>query len=162
MDDRSKTIDGYPATPRPAVGAVVFRDRRVLLVKRGKAPARGVWAIPGGSVKLGETLQAAAEREILEETGVVIRAGEPVLVFDVIQRDENRNVRFHYVIVDLAADYLSGDPRPGDDAVAARWISEAELANLDVNPATRRLLSEKYGFGATPNTLDGGRDGKDA
>jgi len=137
----------YPVKPLPAVGAVVFKGDAVLLVKRGKAPACGMWAIPGGSVRLGETLQAAAEREILEETGVTIRAGAPVLVFDTIQRDGRGDVQFHYVIVDLAAEYISGDPKAADDAADARWVRADELAGLFVNPATLRLLREKYRFG---------------
>ena len=102
------------------MGAVVFKDGAVLLVKRGKAPACGMWAIPGGSVRLGETLQEAAEREILEETGIVIRAGEPIFVFDTIQRDEQAQIQFHYVIVDLAAEYIRGSPRAADDAADAQ------------------------------------------
>jgi 8-oxo-dGTP diphosphatase len=154
MHDCLETTADYPDAPRPAVGAVVFKDNHVLLVKRGNAPARGVWAIPGGRVRLGESLQAAAEREILEETGVVIRAGDPVFVFDVIERDDTGTVRFHYVIVDLSADYLSGDPLAGDDADAARWISQPQLAEITVNPTTRRLLSETFGFGEPPRGVD--------
>ena len=137
----------YPAMPRPAVGAVVFKNDAVLLVRRGNAPSRGSWAIPGGSVRLGETLQAAAEREILEETGVVIRAGEPVFVFDTIQRDDTGRIKYHYVIVDLAADYVSGEPKAGDDAVDARWVTSLDLATLEVNPLTRRLLADQFNFG---------------
>ena len=95
----------YPDLPRLAVGAVVVHQNRVLLVRRAKAPAKGLWAIPGGSVRLGETLQQAAEREILEETGLTIRAGEPMLTFETIRRDPNGQVRFHYVIVELKAVY---------------------------------------------------------
>ncbi|HSO18331.1 MAG TPA: NUDIX hydrolase, partial [Desulfosarcina sp.] len=123
----------YPAAPRPAVGAVVFKNDAVLLVRRGNSPSRGFWAIPGGGVRLGESLQAAAEREVLEETGVVIRAGQPVFAFDTIRRDADGRVRYHYVIVDLAADYVRGDPRAGDDAVDARWITATALETLDVN-----------------------------
>ena len=136
----------YPDAPRAAVGAVVFRDDAVLLVRRGNAPSQGTWAIPGGRVRLGETLQAAAEREIREETGVVIRAREPVFVFDAIERDADGRVTFHYVIVDLSADYLRGEPCAADDAAEARWITSAELAALDVNPATRRLLADRFNF----------------
>ena len=136
----------YPSVPRAAVGAVVFHKTRVLLVRRGKPPAEGVWAIPGGSVMLGETLQAAAEREIYEETGIRILAGDPVLAFDVV-KTENGRVRFHYVIVDLSANYIDGEPKPGDDALEARWVSGHDLERLRVNPATRRLLKDKFGFG---------------
>jgi len=96
---------------------------------------------------LGETLQTAAEREILEETGVVIRAGAPVLTFDVIKKDGHDRIEYHYVVVDLAADYVSGEPRCGDDAADARWISQDMLATIPVNPATRCLLKEKFNFG---------------
>ena len=147
MERHHSTIRQYPDAPRPAVGAVVFKGDAVLLVKRANPPSQGVWAIPGGRVRLGETLQAAAEREILEETGVVIRANAPVLVYDVIQKDDRGAVQYHYVIVDLAADYVSGEPRAGDDAADARWITADELARIAVNPATRRLLAETFDFG---------------
>lgn len=147
MERPQAIIRTYPEVPRPAVGAVVFKGDAVLLVRRGHPPGRGLWAIPGGTVHLGETLQAAAEREILEETGVVIRARDPVLAFDVIERDRRGGVKYHYVIVDLVGDYVSGEPRAGSDASDARWIRPAELARLAVNSATRRLLSEKFNFG---------------
>lgn len=147
MKIQSGISSRYPDAPRPAVGAVVFNGDAVLLVQRGNSPSRGLWAIPGGSVRLGETLQAAAEREILEETGVVIRAGDPILVFEAIQKDDHGTVEYHYVIVDLAAEYVSGVPRAGDDAADARWIGEDALVQLPVNPATRRLLAEKFNFG---------------
>ena len=130
----------YPDAPRVAVGAVVVKAGKVLLVKRGKAPSNGKWAIPGGSVELGETLQQAAEREILEETGLRIRAGKPVYTFDFIERDRDGVARFHYVIVDLAAEYLGGELKPGDDADRAAWIPFTDLPDLDVNATTRTFL----------------------
>jgi 8-oxo-dGTP diphosphatase len=140
MMDQKTTNVIYPDLPRVAVGAVVFKDNKVLLVKRAKPPAQGLWAIPGGSVELGETLQQAAQREILEETGIMIRAKMPIYTFDIIEKDENNRVRFHYVIVDLVADFISGQPIPGDDAAEVRWVSSLELKNLDVNPGTLKVL----------------------
>ena len=137
----------YPAQPRVAVGAIVFKDHKVLLVRRGKPPAENLWAIPGGRVEVGETLQEATEREILEETGVTIRALEPVYTFDVIDQDARGRTRFHYVIIDLSADYVRGEPRAGDDAAAARWVSSDELAALKVSSKTRQLLKTQFDFG---------------
>jgi len=140
----------YPDLPRVAVGAVVFRRGRVLLVRRANAPADGLWAIPGGSVHLGETLRQAAEREIVEETGLTIRAGDPLLTFESIHRDPDGRVRFHYVIVDLAAEYLGGDLSAADDAADARWFSPAEVeAEALMVPRTRELLRELR-FGENP------------
>ena len=137
----------YPSSPCVAVGAVVFKENRVLLVKRDNPPGKGLWAIPGGRVRLGETLQGAAEREIKEETGIVIRAKEPVYTFDVIERDTHGRIRFHYVIVDLLADYISGQPNPGSDACDARWIAHTELDELALSTNTRKFLKEKIRFG---------------
>ena len=143
----SGTGGAYPDQPRVAVGAIVFKDDRVLLVRRGKPPAEDLWAIPGGRVEIGETLQEAAEREILEETGIVIRARVPVYTFDVIDRDTRGRIRFHYVIVDLIAEYIRGEPRAGDDAAAARWVPSDELSTLKVSSKTRQLLTAQFNFG---------------
>lgn len=137
----------YPQHPRLAVGAVVFNNARILLVKRGHSPAKGQWAIPGGNVKLGESLQAAVQREILEETGIEIKAGDPVYTFDAIVKDVQGSIQFHYVIVDLAAEYIKGELRPGDDAADARWVAADELVSLDVSPPTLNLLKKQFNFG---------------
>ncbi|MDZ7663253.1 NUDIX hydrolase [Thiohalophilus sp.] len=127
--------------PQLAVGAIVRRGTAVLLVQRATAPNTGQWAIPGGKVRAGETLQQAAEREIKEETGVVIRAGEPIFYFDVIERDAQGELRYHYVIVDLLAEYLGGEPQADDDALDAAWVAPQTLASLDINTTTRQLLA---------------------
>jgi 8-oxo-dGTP diphosphatase len=137
----------YPSRPVVAVGAIVFRENRVLLVRRGQPPSLGLWAIPGGRVEIGETLQKAAEREILEETGIIIRAREPVYTFDYIERDDAALARFHYVIVDLIADYVGGEARAGDDAADVNWFSAAELDDLNVSSKTVYLLRTHYNFG---------------
>lgn len=135
----------YPDRPRVGVGAIVIREGRVLLVQRGIEPSRGLWAIPGGSLELGETIQEGAEREILEETGIVIRAGDPVHTFDFFERDQAGRIRFHYVIVDVTAEYVSGDVRADDDAADARWLSPKDLDALPVARNTLRVL-QKVGF----------------
>jgi 8-oxo-dGTP diphosphatase len=120
----------YPLVPRIGVGAIVVHEGRVLLVKRGTEPSRGLWAIPGGTLKLGETLQQCAAREILEETGITIRVGACIYVFDCIQRDENEKIKFHFAVVDFAGEYVSGEPQGADDAEEARWLAPQELNEL--------------------------------
>ncbi|MDD5712843.1 MAG: NUDIX hydrolase [Smithellaceae bacterium] len=135
----------YPDSPRVGVGAIVITDGRVLLVKRGVAPSQGLWAIPGGLLELGETLQQGAEREIREETGIVIKAGEPVFTFDFFEWDQKGRLRFHYVIVDLAAEYVGGEVAGASDALEARWLTVEDLASLDVAKKTILAL-HKVGF----------------
>lgn len=131
--------------PQVAVGAIIINDEKVLLVKRNKAPHKDLWAIPGGSVELGETLQEAAEREVREETGLTIKAGKPVYTFDLIDREKGGRIRFHYVIVDLEAEYISGEPHPADDARDARWFTRIDLEYITLSESTRDLL-HKIGF----------------
>lgn len=136
----------YPDAPRVAVGAVVTHQDKVLLVLRGQPPAKDMWAIPGGSVNLGETLQAAAEREVLEETGLKIKAGEVIYTFDAIVHDEAGRVQFHYVILDLKGEAL--DPaqplHAADDVYDAAWFSLPDLDRPDlvISDTTRALLQE--------------------
>jgi ADP-ribose pyrophosphatase len=142
--------------PQVGVGAVVVKQGRVLLVQRGHLPGAGLWAIPGGRQHLGETLQQAAEREILEETSVIIRASTPIYTCEHIEREADGSVRFHYVIVDLAAEYLGGEPQAGDDASAARWVAWHELAGLPLNATTRTALASLFPAEAGPYVSNAG------
>ncbi len=122
-----------------------MRDGKVLLVKRAHMPGLGLWAIPGGRVNPGETLQDAAAREILEETGITIRPLEPIHVFDHIDRDDEGRLRFHYVIVDLMAEYVTGEPVAHDDALEADFFAPGEIVPEATSKTTLALL-KKIGF----------------
>ncbi len=132
--------NSYPLVPRVGVGAIVIHEGRILLVKRGVEPSRGLWAIPGGTLNLGETLQQCAAREILEETGITIKVGNCVYVFDFLERDDSGKIKFHFVVVDFAGQYLSGEPKGADDAEEARWLKPEELSSLPVAKNTLAAL----------------------
>jgi 8-oxo-dGTP diphosphatase len=127
----------YPSAPIVGVGAVVVKEGQVMLVRRANAPNQGQWSIPGGTVELGETLAQAAVREVREECGVEIEPGEVLSTFDLIQRDEKGRILYHYVLIDLLARYVSGEPIAATDAMEVRWVDEKSLNQLDVIP---RLL----------------------
>ena len=113
-----------------------------MLVLRGREPAKGTWGIPGGLLELGETLAAGVKREVLEECGVQIEAGPLVGIFEPMERDEAGRLRFHYVVIDLLARYLSGEVRADDDADDARWIDLDDLDSLPILPDTKAMIQK--------------------
>lgn len=132
----------YPSHPRVGVAAVVLRENQVLLVQRGREPGKGSWGLPGGMLELGETLAEGARREVMEECGVEIEVGPLVAVFEPVQRDEDGRLRFHYVVVDYLARYVSGEPRPDDDADDARWVDLDALELLPMRQETRHVIQQ--------------------
>jgi ADP-ribose pyrophosphatase YjhB (NUDIX family) len=131
----------YPDRPWVGVGVVVCRADRVLLIQRGKPPRQGQWSLPGGVQELGETVAAAALREVREETGLDIALGPLIDVIDSVERDGDGRVRRHYTLIDFAARWRGGDPVAGDDALDARWFDAAALAGAELWPETRRVIA---------------------
>ncbi len=130
----------YPARPICGVGVVVRKDDSVLLIKRGRAPYLGAWTIPGGAVELGESLRDAAIREIREECGIEIRLGDLLQAFDLMSRDEQGKLQYHYIIIDFAATYAGGDLHAGDDVSDARWVVLSELEDYTLDERTREEI----------------------
>jgi ADP-ribose pyrophosphatase YjhB (NUDIX family) len=139
----------YPQQPLVGVGAIIVENGRVLLIKRGKAPLLGEWSIPGGMLELGETLRQGAEREALEETGLVVRAAELLGIFDRIVPDETKRTLYHYVLIDFLCERISGDVIAGGDASDARWFRENEVEGLSLPEETRKVI--QLGFNRSAN-----------
>lgn len=128
--------------PQPAVGTVCFKGEDVLLIRRGTKPLAGDWSIPGGRIEFGERAEAAALRELMEETGVHARLIGIVDVVDAIFTSRTTGaVARHYVLFDYAAVWVSGDPVAGDDADHAEWIPPDRLAALPLWDETRRIIA---------------------
>ena len=123
----------YPDAPIAGVGAVIVRGGEppaVLLIRRGQEPLKGQWSLPGGAVELGETLEEAVRREVLEETGLAVEPAGVVQAFDRISRDGEGRVRYHYVLVDFLCRVTGGSPVCASDALEARWAGLDELDGL--------------------------------
>ena len=134
----------YPERPIIGVGAVIIRDGRALIVQRAGEPRKGEWTVPGGVLEIGETLRSGTEREVLEETGLVVKAGPVVDVFENIWPDGNGRTEFHYVLVDFLCEWIAGELTVGSDAADARWITLEELDELELIGKTAKAI--RIGF----------------
>ncbi len=130
----------YPEQPIVGVGAVVLKGDQVLVIRRANEPDRGRWAIPGGGVEVGETLAAAARREVAEECGVDVRIGDVSALYDLILPDAQGRTRFHYVLVHFCAYYQGGEIQTGSDSLEARWATWDEIQSLDMPDRVRQLI----------------------
>ena len=142
----------YPDAPIAGVGAIVIDHGRVLLIKRGRPPLLGEWSIPGGAMELGETVREAAVREVLEETGLIVEAGELLGVFDRVVKDDEGKLLYHYVLIDFLCRCVSGEAKASGDADDARWFNAEETDRLPLAKDTAEVI--RVGFGRTASNLN--------
>jgi 8-oxo-dGTP diphosphatase len=131
----------YPERPVVGVGGVIVHEGRVVLIKRAYEPLKGHWSLPGGGVEVGETLEAAVAREMLEETGLEVSVGPVIEVFDRITRDEQRRVRYHYVLVDYLCWSTAGTLRAGGDVDDAVLAAPADLGRFELTDKTIAVIA---------------------
>ena len=117
----------YPDRPIVGVGGVIVDAGKVVLIRRKYEPLKGHWSLPGGMVEIGESLDVALTREMLEETGLAVDVGPVIEVFDRITRDDEHRVRYHFVLIDYVCWRTGGVLRAGSDADAAIWVDPGKL-----------------------------------
>jgi ADP-ribose pyrophosphatase YjhB (NUDIX family) len=134
----------YPDRPYVAVSAAIIRDGRVLIVRRARPPAHGVFTLPGGVVEAGETLHEAVVREIAEETSLAI---EPVALAghrEVIVRDKEGKAERHFIILAFAARWISGEPRLNEELAEARWLRPEEIKPLKTTEGLHEIIAAAF------------------
>ena len=131
----------YPDRPFLAVSAAIVRDGRILLVRRARAPANGLFSLPGGVVEAGETLHEAVTREIREETSITI---EPIALAgfrETVTRDRDNRVERHFVILPFAARWIAGEPILNEELSEARWVTPDVIEDLPTTPGLAAIVA---------------------
>jgi ADP-ribose pyrophosphatase YjhB (NUDIX family) len=134
----------YPDRPYLAVSAAIIRDGHVLVARRARGPALGVWTLPGGVVEAGETLTEALKREVVEETGLAI---EPVTLAghrEVVVRDGGGRVSRHFVILCFAARWIGGEPKLNEELSEARWLRPSEISGLNTTEGLAAIVAQAF------------------
>jgi 8-oxo-dGTP diphosphatase len=136
----------YPPRPIVGIGIVVIKGNEVLLCRRGKPPNIGSWTLPGGAQEIGETCEDAARRELLEETGIVAGDLHFCAHVNVIRRDEDGRVRFHYTILDFATRWEAGELMAGSDVSEAVWARLDDLEPYGLWTEAHRVIDIARGL----------------
>jgi len=144
------------------VGGVVIEDGRALLIRRGSEPLRGQWSIPGGTLEIGESLQAGVARELQEETGLEVRVLDLIEVFDRIfpaeadgRSSAGHGPKFHYVIVDYLCERISGEARAASDVTDVAFAREEELEKFQLTETANRVLRKAFAMDRERRTVRG-------
>ena len=130
----------YPKQPIIGVGAVIIKDGKILLEKRKNEPGKGKWSIPGGLVELGESVEQTVIREVKEETGLEVEKPEHIDVVDNIIRDENGEVKYHFVIIDYFVKLKGGTLEAKSDAEELKWVPLNEVEKYDLTKTFRAFF----------------------
>ena len=134
----------YPERPFLAVSAAIARDGKVLVVRRARPPANGLYSLPGGVVEIGETLHEAIVREVREETSLAI---EPVALAgfrETIVRDRENRVERHFVILPFASRWIAGEVHLNEELSDARWVDPGEIAGLPTTPGLADIVAAAF------------------
>jgi ADP-ribose pyrophosphatase YjhB (NUDIX family) len=132
----------YPDQPVVGVGAVIIKEGKIALIKRGNEPSRGKWTIPGGLVELGESPDKAVVRETKEETGLDVDNPSLMDVVSNVDLDEKGKVKYHYVIIDYLVHVKAGKAQAASDAVELRWLAFNDVEGYDLTSSFRLFFRQ--------------------
>ena len=122
----------------------MVRDERALLIRRGSAPLKGEWSIPGGMLELGETILEGVQRELLEETAIEVRLLDLIEVLERLTRDEAGKLKYHFVILDYLCEAVRGEAQAGSDVTDVAWVRESELNDYSLTPTATRVVQKAF------------------
>ncbi|MGQ9616809.1 MAG: NUDIX hydrolase [Spirochaetota bacterium] len=132
----------YPTSPIIGVGAAVFKEDEVLLVRRGKPPLYGRWSLPGGVVHPDEDMKSALKREIKEECGIDVEVYDLIDIFEYIEQDKDKRVRYHYIVFDFRAEQSGGILKPASDVLEVRWVSLSRLEEYELTDKVIEVINK--------------------
>ncbi|MHA2295415.1 MAG: NUDIX hydrolase [Candidatus Hodarchaeales archaeon] len=131
----------YPKRPWVSAHAIIFNDKKeILLTKRAAPPKRNYWFPPGGAIDLGEKVEEGLEREIMEETTIKVRNLHFIDYIDAITSDDDDRIVFHYVVFMFSANYLEGTAKAKDDALEVKWSSIEDILSSKY-PVPKELVT---------------------
>jgi 8-oxo-dGTP diphosphatase len=121
---------------------VIVDGEAVVLIRRRYEPLAGRWSLPGGTLEVGETLEVGVAREILEETGLEVRVGPVIEVFDRIMRDDEARVRYHFVLIDYLCWPVGGTLQPGSDVDDAVLVPVSRLHEFELTDKATSVIEQ--------------------
>jgi 8-oxo-dGTP diphosphatase len=134
----------YPSHPLPGVGALIFRRNSILLIQRARHPLKGYWSLPGGLIETGEKIEDALTREVLEETGLIVRPQRLFEIFERIIPDTHGRAEYHYILHDYLCTVMGGELLAGDDAALVAWVPRTKLKDLQLTEGTLEVIERAF------------------
>jgi len=126
--------------PRVAVGAVVLRDGKILLIKRRYPPSPNLWSIPGGHIEAGEPVLTALFRELEEETSLKASKASLLAITEYIRLRKDYSVKYHYVILDYLITDAEGEPMANEESLGIGFFKFEDALKLELTDTTKELI----------------------
>lgn len=132
------------------MGALIFRRNSILLVERAGNPLKGYWSLPGGLLETGEALEAGVAREVLEETGLIVKPVKFYGLFQRIMRDAKGRAEYHYLLADYVCKVVGGTLQAGDDVSRVEFVPRKRLKEYTMTEGTLSVIEEAYALRKRP------------